>query len=71
MTHVELDGGVVYEVLNLIDDHSRLCVASRAMGVLKATDVVGELHKAAKTWGYPASCSATTGSSSAPSATTR
>ena len=52
---VELEGGVVYEVLNMIDDHSRLCVASRAMKVLKATDVVRVLHKAAETWGYPSS----------------
>ena len=55
MTHVMLDNGEVYEVLNMIDDHSRLCVASRAMNVVKATDVVRVLHKAAETWGYPAS----------------
>jgi transposase InsO family protein len=55
MTHVELDGGEAYEVLNMIDDHSRLCVASRAIRVVKATDVVRVLHNAAGTWGYPAS----------------
>jgi transposase InsO family protein len=55
MTHVELEGGMVYEVLNMIDDHSRLCVASRAMKTVKATDVVRVLHKAAENWGYPAS----------------
>jgi len=55
MTHVALEGGQVYEVLNMIDDHSRLCVASRAIAVVKATDVVRVLHKAAETWGYPAS----------------
>jgi transposase InsO family protein len=55
MTHVELDTGEAYEVLNMIDDHSRLCVASRAIRVVKATDVVRVLHKAAGTWGYPAS----------------
>ena len=38
----------------MIDDHSRLCVASGHGGV-KATDVVRVLHKAAETWGYPAS----------------
>jgi len=38
MTHVEFGGGQVYEVLNMIDDHSRLCVASRAMKVVKAND---------------------------------
>ena len=55
MTHVEFGDGEIYEVLNMIDDHSRLCVASRAMKVVKATDVVRVLHKAAETWGYPAS----------------
>ena len=55
MTHVTLENGEVYEVLNMIDDHSRLCVASRAMGVVKAPDVVRVLHQAAETWGYPAS----------------
>jgi transposase InsO family protein len=55
MTHVILADGTVYEVLNMIDDHSRLCVASRAMKVVKATDVVRVLHRAAETWGYPAS----------------
>jgi transposase InsO family protein len=55
MTHVEFGGGQLYEVLNMIDDHSRLCVASRAMKVVKANDVVRVLHKAAESWGYPAS----------------
>ena len=55
MTHVEFGGGHLYEVLNMIDDHSRLCVASRAMKVVKANDVVRVLHKAAESWGYPAS----------------
>jgi transposase InsO family protein len=54
VTHVELEDGQVFEVLNIIDDHSRLCVASRAMKVVKATDVVRVLHLAAETWGYPA-----------------
>ena len=49
MTHVEFGDGAVYEVLNMIDDHSRLCVASRAMKVVKANDVVRVLHKAAET----------------------
>ena len=55
MTHVELAGGEVFEVLNMIDDHSRLCVASRAMKIVKGADVVRVLHQAAATWGYPAS----------------
>jgi transposase InsO family protein len=55
VTHVVLDTGAVFEVLNVIDDHSRVCVASRAMMHVKATDVVRVLHQAAETWGYPAS----------------
>lgn len=55
MTHVPLPNGEVFEVLNIIDDHSRVCVASRVMKVVKAKDVVRVLHIAAETWGYPAS----------------
>lgn len=54
MTHVTLEDGTVFEVLNVIDDHSRVCVASRAMVRVKATDVVRVLHKSAEHWGYPA-----------------
>jgi transposase InsO family protein len=54
MTHVTLENGDVYEVLNVIDDHSRLCIAARAMRVVKATDVIRVLHKAAENYGYPA-----------------
>ncbi|HEV3367575.1 MAG TPA: integrase core domain-containing protein [Acidimicrobiales bacterium] len=55
MTHVTLPNGEVFEVLNIIDDHSRVCVASRAMHVVKAHDVVRVLHKSAGIWGHPAS----------------
>ena len=54
-------GRHIYEVLNMIDDHSRLCVASRAMKVVKANDVVRVLHKAAETRGIRLRSSATTG----------
>jgi transposase InsO family protein len=53
VTHVEVADGVVYEVLNVIDDHSRLCVASRVFVTTRSPDVVRTLHKAAATWGYP------------------
>jgi transposase InsO family protein len=53
VTHVEVADGVVFEVLNVVDDHSRLCVASRAFVSTRAPDVVRTLHKAAGTWGYP------------------
>jgi transposase InsO family protein len=55
MTHVELANGEVFEVLNMLDDHSRVCVASRAMKVVKAADVVRVLHHSGARWGYPAS----------------
>ena len=57
VTHVEVADGVVYEVLNVIDnvidDHSRLCVASRAFVTTRSADVVRTLHMAAGTRGYP------------------
>jgi transposase-like protein len=55
MTHMPLPNGEVFEILNIIDDHSRVCVASQAMKVVTAHDVVRVLHKSAETWGYPAS----------------
>ena len=42
-------------MLNIIDDHSRLCVASRALTVVTAHDVVTVFHDTAGQWGYPAS----------------
>jgi transposase InsO family protein len=53
VTHVEVANGVIYEVLNVIDDHSRLCVASHVFVSTRSPDVVRTLHKAAATWGYP------------------
>lgn len=53
VTHVQGAGGAVFEVLNIIDDHSRLCIASRAFATTRAPDVIRTLHKAAATWGYP------------------
>jgi transposase InsO family protein len=55
VTHVEVADGVVFEVLNVIDDHSRLCVASRAFVTTRSPDVVRTLHTSASTWGYPES----------------
>jgi len=54
VTHVQLENGAIFEVLNVIDDHSRLCVASRAMVHVKSHDVIRVLHHAAEKWGYPA-----------------
>jgi transposase InsO family protein len=53
VTHVEVAGGAVFEVLNIVDDHSRLCVASRAFVTVRGPDVVRTLHHGAALWGYP------------------
>ena len=53
VTHIEGPHGQTLELLNIIDDHSRLCVASQAMITVRSADVVRNLHKAAATWGYP------------------
>ena len=53
VTHVRLADGTELEVLNIIDDHSRLCVASQAMARTRSVDVIRVLHKAAEHRGYP------------------
>ena len=54
-THWALADGSDVEILNVIDDHSRLLVASRAFATTKAGDVVETFRNAAATWGLPAS----------------
>jgi hypothetical protein len=41
--------------VSFIDDHSRLCVASRVFLVSTAPDVVATFYGAAASWGFPAS----------------
>ena len=55
VTHVQLADGTSLEVLNIIDDHSRLAVASRAFLTTRSPDVVRTMHRAAQIHGYPAS----------------
>lgn len=55
ITHWALADGSHVEILNIIDDHSRLLVASDARSVTKAADVVGSFRKAAGRHGFPAS----------------
>jgi transposase InsO family protein len=55
VTHVCLADGEYVEVLNIIDDHSRLCVAAHALAVYGAADVVAVFREAAAQWGLPAS----------------
>lgn len=53
ITHVRLADATDVEILNVIDDHSRLLVASAARMVFKAADVVAVFHGAAAVHGYP------------------
>jgi Integrase core domain len=55
LTHWELAGGAGVEVLNVLDDHSRLLVASDARRTTKAADVVASFRNAAGRHGFPAS----------------
>ena len=54
-THWLLADGSDVEILNLIDDHSRLALASDAYSTIKASDVVLTFHVAAQEYGFPAS----------------
>src|SRR5579875_3152410 len=53
ITHVGLADGAEVEILNIIDDHSRLLVGSTARRVFKAGDVVTDLHAAIARHGRP------------------
>jgi len=55
VTHWTLADGTTVEILNIIDDHSRLCVASRVFRTARSADVVRALHRAGQQWGYPQS----------------
>jgi len=54
VTHVMLANGKEVEILNVIDDHSRLCVAAQARTVTRSADVVATFHEAAGRNGFPA-----------------
>ncbi len=53
MTHFSLDGDVKVEIVNFLDDCSRLCVASRALYVTKAVDVAVIFQDARARLGSP------------------
>lgn len=55
ITHWSLADGTDVEILDFIDDHSRLIVAATARRITKAGDVVTTFHAAAARSGYPAS----------------
>lgn len=55
ITHWRLACGTDAEILNMIDDHSRLFLASQAFCTVKAPDVVEVFQEAARLHGLPAS----------------
>ena len=59
MTHWSIDDGTEQgakvEILDFVDDYSRLVVAAVALPVATAADVVATFYKGAARWGFPAS----------------
>lgn len=55
ITHWPLADGTDIEILNWIDDHSRLCLASTARLAFKAPDVDASYRRCARQYGDPAS----------------
>lgn len=55
ITHVQLADGREVEIINFIDEHSRLCVASSAKEIFTSLDVVQVFYKAAAQHGFPES----------------
>lgn len=55
VTFYELKGGTKVEILNFLDDFSRVCVASKVHATTTSPDVAATLYEAGETWGLPAS----------------
>jgi len=54
-THWQLADGTGVEILNLLDDHSRLCLASTPRRTITGPDVLHTFQQAFVRWGIPAS----------------
>lgn len=54
VTHWRLRDGAEVEIVNFIDDHSRLAVASRVLPRATAPTVLRVFQEAGETWGLPA-----------------
>ena len=52
-THTELADGTSVEIINVVDDHSRVCIAATAVVVTTAARVWQTLARAIATWGPP------------------
>ena len=55
VTFFELADGTKVEILNFVDDFSRICVASKVLRTTTSPDVVATLYEAGRAWGLPAS----------------
>lgn len=59
MTHWSIDDGTEegqkVEILDFVDDYSRMVVAAVVVPVATAADVVAAFYQGASTWGFPAS----------------
>ena len=55
ITHWQLADRTDVEILNILDDHSRLCLGSDTLAVFKARDVNNSFAKAVAAYGNPAS----------------
>ncbi|MGI8791245.1 MAG: integrase core domain-containing protein [Actinomycetota bacterium] len=55
VTFYELKDGSKVEILNFLDDFSRVCVASKVLVTTCSPDVVATLYGAGSAWGLPAS----------------
>ena len=55
VTHWQLADGTEVEICNVLDDYSRVLIASRVFAITTARGVLGVFRRAAKIWGYPAS----------------
>jgi transposase InsO family protein len=55
VTHWRLADGAQVDIVNFLDDHSRMIVASEAFSIVRAPDVLSVFTKAAELWGSPAS----------------
>jgi transposase InsO family protein len=53
ITHWPLADGSDAEILNIVDDHSRLLAVSTTRRIFKATDIVADLHTAMTRHGRP------------------
>jgi transposase InsO family protein len=54
VTHCRLGSGVEVEIVNFIDDHSRLAVAAHVLARASAPAVLAIFQEARVSWGYPA-----------------